>query len=127
MAQCTTAQKWEALYPGKQIVVRDPAWPIGTLFDQYIAHLGASNPARSHIRPNIVVLRPDGERIFLVTDAQGLIGEEIDPTKRLVAVWGDSCVAGWGLGWIEGLSDRFPGVQVLNGGLNHAAIDNIAY
>jgi hypothetical protein len=114
----------EDRFPGKTVIVRDPSWPLGTLLDQYTENIASEDPTLPRVKPNVVLLRPNGEA-FLETNSHGLLGPEVDFSQELTAVWGDSCVAGWGRGWIDGLSERFPGRQILNGGLNMAPIDTI--
>src|SRR5579871_4463070 len=129
-------------FPGKRVVQRDREWGGATLNNQYVHFWetcaargwGASGTATNIIKSNMVMLRapkpgeaPDAERtpddnVFVVTNAHGMNGQEIDFSKKLIAVWGDSVVQGYGTGWIEGYSDLLPGYQVLNGGVGSAML-----
>ena len=113
-------------FPRKTALVRDRAWHIDTLHRQYLAYPSPPDPIDIRVIPNVVVLNPEDNSVFLETNAHGFLGPEIDFNRKLVAVWGDSTVAGWGKGWIEELNAQFPDHQFLNGGVDGATIDCIA-
>ncbi|HHN63800.1 MAG TPA: hypothetical protein ENK09_00360 [Nitrospirae bacterium] len=103
----------------KNVIVYDPQWSKETFQSFYIDRV------RKRIKPNIVVLRPPKMEVYFETNSYGFKGPEIDFTKKLVAVWGDSVVWGLRKGWVEGLSGYFPEHQFLNGGLEGDPLENI--
>ncbi len=126
----TTELEYAARYPNRRVVVRDPEWSHQTLHDQYMmswaaaSGQGASASAAGKLISSVVVLKQDRD-VFLETNSHGFFGPEIDFSKKLVAIWGDSVVEGWGHGWIGGLSEHFPGFQMLNGGINAATFPQV--
>ena len=110
--------------PNKTVIVRDKAWSMETLHHCLLTYPRLPDPLGARVKPNLTLLRPDGS-VFLETNAHGFIGPEVDTSRKLVALWGDSTVAGWGEGWIAGLDEHFPGYQFLNGGINTATINTI--
>jgi lysophospholipase L1-like esterase len=64
-------------------------------------------------------------KVYFETNSYGFKGPEVDPIRRLVAVWGDSVVFGIGRGWVEDLGQLFAGFQFLNGGLEGDGLENI--
>lgn len=81
---------------------------------------------RNRIKPNLVLLTPPDMTVYFQTNSEGFKGPDIDPAKKLVAVWGDSVVFGISRGWVEGLDDLFPGYQFLNGGIEGDSFENIS-
>ena len=113
-------------FPNKTVIVRDKGWDLDTLHHQYLAYPPPPAPLEIRVKPDVVLLNPDDGSVFLETNAHGFVGPPIDFDRKLVAIWGDSTVAGWGKGWIEGLSAQFPAYHFLNGGVDGATIDTIA-
>jgi hypothetical protein len=68
------------------------------------------------LRPNLAFIRADGSTFFEINEV-GLKGGSIDPSRKLVVVWGDSVVFGIGPGWPCLLDRLAPGYQFLNGGI----------
>jgi hypothetical protein len=115
-------------FPNKQVIVRDLSWPRATLEAQYHCEWEtcrgwtAREAVARCIKPNIVLVKPPEMTLFLETNAHGFLGPELDFGRKLVGVWGDSVVEGWGLGWIHGESELLPGYQVVNGGVGGATL-----
>lgn len=103
----------------RDVVVFDPKW-TAEIFQSFYLDRG-----RKRIKPNVVVLKPPNMALYFETNSYGLKGSEVDPTKRLAAVWGDSVVFGLGRGWVEDLDKFFAGFQFLNGGLEGDGLENI--
>ncbi len=103
----------------KNVIIYDPQWSMETFQSFYL------DRSRKRIKPNVVVLRPPEMTVYFETNSYGFKGPEVDPARKLVAVWGDSVVWGIGKGWVEGLSSYFPGYQFLNGGLEGDPLENI--
>lgn len=79
---------------------------------------------RLELRRDLVFVDPDGTVVYQINEA-GLKGDPIDPSRRLVVVWGDSVVFGVGRSW-PCLMDAFaPGYQFLNGGIEGDGYANI--
>ena len=125
LMQSSCPNAYSERFPGKEVVVRDPQWTLTTLMGHYLQGIESADPATWRIRPDVVILRPQEQDIFLQTNSHGFLGPEIDFSKKLIAIWGDSTVAGWGRGWIEGLSALYPDCHFINGGVNHAPIESI--
>ena len=79
---------------------------------------------RAALRPNLVFVEPDGS-IGFETNEVGLKGDPLDPSRKLVVVWGDSVVFSSGRGWPCLLDRLAPGYQFLNGGLDGDPYTNI--
>lgn len=103
----------------KDIYVYDPAISYETFQAFYL------DQSRRRIRPNVVILNADGESILFETNALGFKGPEIEPSKKLAVVWGDSVVFAHFEGWVDGISQRFPDYQFVNGGLEGDRLENI--
>ena len=97
----------------KNVVFFDRNTPLQLLWNQYCEV--TSNYAS--FKPNTVVLEGPEMNIFFEINSQGLKGPELDPSKKLVAIWGASVVAGIGKGWVDDISAFFPGTQFVNGGV----------
>jgi carbamoyltransferase len=74
--------------------------------------------------PNLVFINRDGSVAF-ESNAAGLKGDPLDPTRKLAVVWGDSVVFGAGRGWAHLIDPLAPGYQFLNGGLEGDPYSNI--
>jgi hypothetical protein len=115
----------------QRILMRNSGWRAESLHEQYeqpwdnYEARTIALTAADRLRHGITVLN-ENESLFLQTNSYGLIGPEIDGAKKLVGIWGDSVVQGWGEGWIGGLSDYFPNFQILNGGLQSVMISAVA-
>lgn len=70
----------------------------------------------ARVRPCVRIRRPDGS-IYFETNEWGFKAGPVDPSRKQVAVWGDSVVWGAGRGWVGLLDDWAPGYQFLNGGM----------
>jgi lysophospholipase L1-like esterase len=78
------------------------------------------------IKPNVVLLKSTDMSVYFQTNSHGFKGPDIDFTKKLIAVWGDSVVFGIGRGWVEGLDNLFSSYQFLNGGIEGDSFENIS-
>lgn len=104
----------------KDVVVLDPKSSLETWQSFYL------DRNRRRLKPNVVLLKPPEMEVYFQINSHGFKGPEIDPIKKLVAVWGDSIVFGVGRGWVEGLDSLFPGYQFLNGGIEGDPFENIS-
>jgi lysophospholipase L1-like esterase len=103
----------------RDVVVLDPTWSYETFQSFYL------DRRRKRIKPNVVILKPPDMSVYFETNSIGFKGPQVDPSKRLAAVWGDSVVFGVGKGWVEGLGGLFQGFQFLNGGLEGDRLEGI--
>jgi len=79
---------------------------------------------RRVLQPNLVFLDRAGSILFEINEV-GLKGDPLDPQRKLVVVWGDSVVFGWGRSWPCLLDALAPGYQFLNGGLDGDFYTNV--
>lgn len=109
-------------------MVIDPKWSLDTVQSFYLDRTQGRNWG---LKPNVVLLKPteNGNNLQLLveTNSWGFRGPEVDPSKKLAAVWGDSVVFGvhGETSWVEGLAKQFPGYQFLNGGIEGDTLPNI--
>lgn len=104
----------------KNIVVLTPDMPY-EFFQSF--YLDSSN--RKRIKPNVTVVTEPNMEILFETNSHGFKGPEIDFSKKLAVIWGDSVVFGLEKGWVDGISSYFPEYQFINGGIEGDGLDNI--
>lgn len=110
----------------KNVVIFDRNTPLHLLWQQYCE----VTPDFFIFKANTVVLEGPEMNIFFEINSQGLKGPELDPSKKLIAIWGASIVAGIGRGWVDDIASFFPGTQFVNGGVpknNFTNIYNFAF
>ena len=103
----------------KDVIECDPKWS-SEIFQSYYL-----DRESKRMKPNVVLIQPPEMDVIFSTNGHGFKGAEIDFSKKLVAIWGDSVVFGVKGGWVEGIARYFSAYQFLNGGLEGDTPDNI--
>lgn len=106
----------------REVIMQDPSW------SSWYSQLLYMNETRTGLKPNVAVYRGSGgdaEFLFEI-NSDGFKGGEIDRSRKLAAVWGDSVVWGEREGWVAGLNQLFPEYHFINGGIQGDPLENIA-
>lgn len=103
----------------KTVIEWDPSRSLEFFQSAYLTNSG------TEVKRNLKILKLNTGEVYFETNSDGFKGPELDRSKNLVAVWGDSVIFGLGKGWINDLNGYFENFHFANGGIEGVSFRTI--